>query len=179
MSDRSPSDANLAFLYASGEMDDAESAAFERRLGDEQALRETLCRAMELMQTLEGLAPLAPSPAYRHSVRERLKMPAKSRGWWARRTYRGHPALWSILGAAASLLMVLAVSPNWFSRRQPAAIPVVERTNPADVETPAAPSTIEMAEMWSRMHHSDHLARARDEESRRRSRLSGPPTVRH
>ena len=179
MPETGPSDANRAFLFASGEMDEAESAVFERRLGEEQALRETLCQTIELMQTLEGLAPLAPSPAYQESVRKRLRLPASSRGWLARRTYRGHPALWSTLGAAAALLMLLVVPPVWTSRSKPAPTTIAEQTKSTDAETTSGPTTIEMAEMWSRMHNSEHLARAHDEENRRRSRLSGPPTVRH
>ena len=174
-----PSDANRAFLYASGEMDDVESAAFERRLGEDQGLRESLCQAMELMRTLQGLSPLTPSPSYRQSVRERLKLPSRSRGWLARRTYRGHPALWSLVGAAAALLIVLTIPPAWSSRSQQAATPIAEQTKPIDAEPTSGLTTIEMAEMWSSMHNSDHLARAHDEENRRRSRLSGPPTVRH
>ena len=56
------------------------------------------------MQTLEGLDPPIPRPAYRQRVRQRLR----PTGWWRRltrrRTYHGHPALWSGLGAAAALM---------------------------------------------------------------------------
>ncbi len=66
-------DAQRAFRYARGEMDAAEAAVFERRLGEEQALREALGQAVERMRALEGLAPPVPRPAYRQRVRQRLR----------------------------------------------------------------------------------------------------------
>jgi anti-sigma-K factor RskA len=196
MSEASPTDANLAFLYASGEMDAAEKAYFEQRLAEEQPLREALCCAMELMQTLEGLAPLTPSPDYRNRVHQRLRA---SGAWWRwlgqRRTYRGHPALWSGLGAAAALLAVLAAA-HWMAEERPAPsaqpmakeqAPVREAETPREV--PAALSTIEVAETWASLPNSEHLAHAVEEENRRRDRrwtreehllhLPVPPTVRH
>jgi hypothetical protein len=185
-------DAHLAFLYASGEMNEWESAAFERRLGEEQSLRETLCQAVQLMQTLEGLAPPVPRPAYRQRVRQRLQ----PSGWWCRlaqrQSYRGHPALWSALGAAAALLIVL-IGPR-IGREAPAPSPVAEQMRPNPLEAPRPDSrsesaTIEEAEMWANMPTSDHLARAHEEEGRRRDRrlahgdhvhhLLGSPSVRH
>ena len=197
MSEASPTDANLAFLYASGEMDAAEMLQFERRLAGEQPLREALCRAVELMQTLEGLAPLTPSPTYRRRVHQRL---CASGTWWRwlgqRRTYRGHPAMWSCLGAAAALLAVLAMAPHWMAKVRPAPpeepmtkaeSPIREADTPREV--PAAPSTIEVAETWASLPNSEHLAHAVEEENRRRDRrwtreehllhLPVPPTVRH
>jgi anti-sigma-K factor RskA len=171
-----PSDANLAFLYASGEMDAAEAAAFERRLGEEQPLREALCQAIELLYTLEGRTPLTPRPAYRQRVRQRLR----PRGLWQRftdqRTYQGHPMFWSGLGAVAALLMVLLMSPGWWPTSQPATreVPVAEQSGHGAAEVPrdapAGPTTIEMAETWAGLDYSDHLLRAHEEESRRRDR---------
>jgi hypothetical protein len=171
-----PADAQLAFLYVSGEMDAAEVAAFERRLGEEQPLREALCQAVELMRTLEGLAPPVPRPEYRQRVRQRLH-PAH---WWqrlARRTYRGHPALWSSLGAVAALLAVSTVSPRVREMPVPAAPPppsMAEKTKLSQPETPldepADSPTIEEAEMWANMPNSDHLAQTYEEEVRRRDR---------
>jgi anti-sigma-K factor RskA len=198
MSEIGPTDGHLAFLYVSGEMNAAEMAAFERRLGEEQPLREALCQAVELMQSLEGLAPPTPRPAYRQRVRQRLR-PA---GWWRwlarRQMYRGHPALWSGLGAAAALLAILSVPPSLIPTgpRTPAAPtlpPVAEQTKlsqpEAPAEEPADLATIEEAEMWASMHNSDHLVRAHEEEGRRRDRrlvhgdhvihLPGSPSVRH
>ncbi|HEY7424550.1 MAG TPA: hypothetical protein VH682_10005 [Gemmataceae bacterium] len=198
MSEIGPANAHLAFLYVSGEMNATETAAFERRLGEEQTLREALCQAVELMQTLEGLAPPMPRPAYRQRVRQRLR-PA---GWWRlllrQRTYRGHPALWSGLGAAAALLAVLSVTPSLLptGSRTPATPdlpPVAKQTKPnrpeVPAEEPADLATIEEAEMWASMPNSDHLVRAHEEEGRRRDRRlahgdhgihpSGSPSVRH
>ncbi|HEY7308508.1 MAG TPA: hypothetical protein VH643_04000 [Gemmataceae bacterium] len=176
-----PADAHLAFLYVSGEMDAPEAAEFERRLGDEQLLRESLCRAVELLQTLEGLAPPVPRLHYRERVRRRLGICGK---WWQRltrtRAYRGHPALWCGLGAAAALLAVSILSRTLFATDQkpqtltqaPAA-PVAKQTSPIP---PAAPleetdeDMLDIAEQWASMDNGDHLARAHEEELRRRDR---------
>jgi anti-sigma-K factor RskA len=197
MSETSPTDANLAFLYACGEMDAGETRDFERRLAEEQPIREALCRAVELMRTLEGLAPLAPLPSYRQRVRQRLGSIGAWRRWLGQRqSYRGHPALWSGLGAAAALLVVLAFSPNWLIKEQPEppAEPMVKEQSPTrEKETPrevsATLSTIEVAETWASLPNNEHLTRALQEENRRRDRrllreehllhLPVPPTVRH
>jgi len=150
MPDIGPTDANLAFLYANGELDAEAKAAFERRLGEEQPLREALCQAVELMRTLEGLAPLVPPPAYRQRVRQRLQ---PTGGWWRGRTYGGHPVFWSGLGAAAALLAVFAFPPGWLPMRRPAPSvePVAkEQSHSTEPETPrealAGLATIEMAD---------------------------------
>jgi hypothetical protein len=197
-----PADAHLAFRYASGEMDAPEAADFERRLGDEQPLRESLCQAVELLQTLEGLAPPTPPLEYRARVRQRLGTRSK---WWCRlarpRTYRGHPALWSGLGAATALLAILILSSALSSADRHARtathdatpIPVAKHMNP---DPPAPPheeadddATLGIAELWASMDSGDHLARAHEEELRRRDRRflhgdhalhsPGSPSVRH
>ncbi len=197
MSEAGPTDANLAFLYVSGEMNATETVDFERRLSEEQPLREALGRAVELMRVLEGLSPAMPSPAYRPRVRERLRTTDSSWRWMGpRRTYRGHPALWSGLGAAAAVLAILAIAPHWMAKQRPAAPvePVAKEQSPLrESESPreisAALSTIEMAETWASLPNNEHLSRAVEEENRRRDRrltreehllhLPIPPTVRH
>lgn len=192
MPEISPADAHRAFLYAAGEMDAAEAADFERRLGEEQGLREALAQAVELLRALDGLAPAVPRPAYREQVRRRLR---PRRGWWhlmQRRTYRGHPALWSALGAAAALLAVFALSPGGQSAAPQAVAPapVAQTPQPEVAEEADVPATIEMAETWAHLLNSDHLARAHEEENRRRDRrlargehalhvLGSPPSVHH
>ena len=44
-----------ALLYATGEMDPKDAAAFERLLGEDQRAREALALAVELARTLDGL----------------------------------------------------------------------------------------------------------------------------
>ena len=39
----------LALLYAAGELDEDEAAAFEKRLGEDQAVREALAQAVRLV----------------------------------------------------------------------------------------------------------------------------------
>src|SRR5262245_43763797 len=98
---RDPDDALAfqAYLYAGGELDGPEEAAFERRLGDDPAAREALCQAVRLSAGLGGRPPAVPGPAFRECVRRRLR-----RGPGGRKGYPGHPALWGALGAAAAVL---------------------------------------------------------------------------
>lgn len=62
----------LAKLYAEGEMDATEAAAFEERLAGDQAARDALCQAVQHSRSLAGLAPSTPHPGYRERVRARL-----------------------------------------------------------------------------------------------------------
>lgn len=103
-------DTHLAFRYASGEMATAEAAEFERRLGEEQKLRESLCQAVELLQSLEEIDPSLPRPEYRQRVRQQLRLRRREQRRTRPRRYRGHPMFWSGLGAAAALLAVLLLS---------------------------------------------------------------------
>jgi hypothetical protein len=181
-------DAHLAFLYVSGEMDAPEAADFECRLADEQPLRESLCQAVELMQTLEGLAPPTPRPDYRARVRQRLHTGGK---WWhplaGPRTYRGHPALWLGLGTAAVLAVPLL---SWILSSPDRQIPPPTQSPPlvAKQMSPPTPTPheesdddilLDIAELWARMENGEHLARAHEEEIRRRDRrlLHGEHTL--
>jgi hypothetical protein len=160
-----------AFLYANGDLDGPAQAAFEDRLAVDQATRDALAQAVPLLSVLGGKLPPRPDPAYRQRVRDRLQG-----GWWrwltGRRTYRGHPLLWTALGAAASLLLVL----GWW-RLTPAAVaapgPVALQPTP-ETGTVAEPeylvTTIEVAETWADLDHLEHLTKARDEEMRRKIR---------
>lgn len=170
-----PSDTRLALLYASDRLDTKDEAEFERRLGEDQELRESLCQAVEMMYNLEGLPALAPSSAYRVQVRQRLR---PHRSWWVpltfRQIYRGHPLFWSGLGATAALLAVLAFVPHRISPDRQAPTPLVESSRSAPAEDPFEDlnitATSEMAETFASLPGSDHLLRACEEESRRRDR---------
>jgi hypothetical protein len=170
-----PSDARLAFLYASEQLDAMEETEFERRLGEDQGLRERLCQAVEMMCDLEGLPAVAPSSAYRVQVRQRLRL---RRSRWERltrrRTYRGHPLFWSGLGATAAFFLVVALLPQRMPPDSQTSTAVVESPRSAPVEDPFedydATATSEMAETFARLPTSGHLVRACEEESRRRNR---------
>lgn len=166
-----PSDTRLAFLYATEQLDATDADEFERRLGENQALREALCLAVEMMCNLDGLPALAPSSAYRVQVRQRLQ---PRRGWLntltRRRNYRGHPLFWSGLGATATYLLVLALLPHQLPSDSRAATPLVESSRRTPAEDPFEDfdaNTSEMAETFS-LPTSDHLVRACEDESRRR-----------
>lgn len=100
-----------AMLYASGELDAEQTAAFEQRLGDDQAARDALCKAVELT-ALPGGEPAEPDPAYRSRVRHRLRQRRRHRRGLTGDTgslYQ-HPAFWSVLGAALAVLFMVVIS---------------------------------------------------------------------
>jgi anti-sigma factor RsiW len=99
-----------AFLYVSDELEGSEAASFERHLGEDQAAREALCRAVRLCLTLGSPTDAAPNPAYRERVRQRLRSwPTSGRVAGRARAPRGHPVIWGLLGAAAALLLMLVL----------------------------------------------------------------------
>ena len=172
----------LALLYAAGELDGDGAAAFENRLAEDQAAREVLAQAVHLARSLAGHQPPTPDPAYRAEVRRRLRPP----GFWGRllapRLYPGHPALWTGIGAAAAVLLTAAVLHAPASRGgESTAVPVaVERPEPAAPRPADATSAAEVAKVWAALHNSEHLARAREEEVRRRGRAEDrPPHLHH
>lgn len=142
-----------ALLYASGDLENAESHAFEARLAEDQAAREALAEAVHLTGALAG----PPDPSWRSQARERLQpSPSVWQGLLNKRPYHGHPAFWCLLGALAAALLIVAMPPA------PTPTPVVHDRVPEP--------TVEAANLWAELHNSDHLARAHTEEARRKSR---------
>jgi hypothetical protein len=162
-------EANLAWqalLYASGELDETQRAAFEERLGHDQAVRDALSLAVPF-----AAMPRRPDPAYREIVRRRLGRGGPWNSLLGRRTYRGHPILWALGGAAAAVLLTVGLS--WSaplfstgSGRESAASPASLMD---DAAAQAAPS-LEAATIWADITPSDHLLKARGEELRRKNR---------
>jgi hypothetical protein len=112
---------------------------------------------------------LSPDPAYRVQVRRRLR-PARWLRLLDRRSYPGHPLLWAVAGAAASLLLALTVL------RPAPEIHVVER--PAEPRpAPEHPDAVaedglgDMAFIWAELSTPDHVLRTHAEEQRRKTRL--------
>ena len=170
-----PSLAAIAFLYASGELTAEDAAAFEQRLGEEQAARDALCYAVLLTQTLEGQPAPMPSPAYREKVRQRLRPGGFGSRFLSRRSYRGHPALWTGLGMAAALLLMLI----WPHPRSPVPLaPAPASVASSLTPAPAPEAAAETAQRWANLPTSERLTRARREEKRRRIRAEDPRLAR-
>jgi anti-sigma factor RsiW len=146
-----------ALLYASGGLADADADAFERRLAEDQAAREALAQAVPLALALRGQAVSRPDPAYRTQVRRRL----------LRRPYRGHPAFWAGLGAAAAVLVMLGLGTVSRLPPLPPPTPPDSSARPASRETETASV---MADVWAELQTPEHLLKAHDEEMRRRGR---------
>jgi hypothetical protein len=97
----------LAFCYAVGELNDAESAQFEARLASDQVAREALARAVELTQSVAAAESqcgdlVAPALGARSEWHTRLS--------------------WMAIGGLASLLLALlwsgVVGPTWQTARR-------------------------------------------------------------
>jgi anti-sigma-K factor RskA len=168
MRDDGPALEALALLYANGELEGEEQAGFERRLAADQSARDALCQAVELAATLSGRAPRQPGASYRAAVLDRLR-PA---GWWGwlsrRRSYRGHPALWAVAGAATAAVLFIA-----WPGPAPAPPTDVVRTAPqpaADVPTRESPLEVE-ASVYTELTNFKHLANTVAELKGHRDRL--------
>src|SRR5262245_6010314 len=100
-----------AMLYASGELDAADAAAFEQRLGDDQAARDALCQAVELTHGLGNQPPAVPDPEYRSRVRHRLRQRRRRRVGLSNLNspFFAHPAFWSVMGAALAVLLMVII----------------------------------------------------------------------
>ena len=161
----------LALLYANGEMDASQAAAFERLLGEDQRAREALCLAVELSRTLDGLPAPAPDPAYRAAVRGRL-LPQRVLARLTARRYRGHPVLWAALGAAAVYLGVVVTNALFPPQTAPVArapgspiavpAPDLAKANQQEFE--------EAARLWSELPKHERIIRLREEEQQRKAR---------
>jgi hypothetical protein len=168
-----------AFLYANGELDSAEASAFERRLGEDQSAREALCQAVQLSRTLNRLAAARPNPAYRERVRERLRRRSCWNWLFGQRTYRGHPAIWSAVGAAAAVLLVIGLAqlPAALITQPHPPLPEPrkaihkEEVVPAPVvEVPQLATSEDVASRWADLHDTSRVTRAHEEEMRRKHR---------
>jgi anti-sigma factor RsiW len=148
-----------ALLYASGGLAEADATAFEQRLAEDQAAREALAQAVPLALALRGQAVASPNPVYRARVRLRL-LPRPS---------RLHPAVWTGLGAAAAVLVMLGL--GTVSRLPPRPPPVPPDASPlARPANREADTAIVTAEVWAELQNPEHLLKAHDEEMRRRGR---------
>jgi hypothetical protein len=156
-----------ALLYASGALGGPAEAAFEKRLGDDQRARDALSRAVAFFH---GDEPPRPDPAYRERVRQHLQPRRGLLAWLLRpRWYRGHPAAWGGLGAAAAVLVMFV-----FLRGSPAA-PALPAPAVHDVAAHGAgiddeETVAAQARIWADMPRSEHLQKASEEQARRRAR---------
>lgn len=182
----------LALRYAAGRLPPADAAAFEARLGDDQAARDALAEAVQLSAAALGQEPPAPDRSFRALIRDRLR---KGPRWLARRAYRGHPLTWAGLGAgvvAAATIVglelapdravepvrvaVLAPVPALPPEHQPpppepsapaAAVAPRPVARPAEPE-PAAPSA---AEIWADLSTPTQVEKAHEDDARLRQLL--------
>jgi anti-sigma factor RsiW len=152
-----------ALLYASGELAEEERAAFEQRLGEDQAAREALCQAVQLSQALRGERPAAPDQSYRGRVRRRLTGAGP-------RLYRGHPLLWAVSGAAAAVLVMLGLGLPEARQAGPPSVVQVEPRPVVENNVSKEEPMLEVANHWAELHNSNHLEKALTDEARRRLR---------
>lgn len=171
----------LALLYAAGELDENATLAFERRLADEQAIRDALCSAVRLGQTIAGQPVPTPDPAYREQVRSRLRKPNLWQRIVGRNMYRGHPSLWAFAGAIAAAIVLMSgigQTPSLPVDEHPASPPAFAEQTPAP--PPPAQQSIQKEdnEEEPALMSGRHLACALNEENWRKSRAEDRRLVR-
>jgi anti-sigma-K factor RskA len=166
---RAGDDPVLARRYAAGELDEAEAAAFERRLAADQATRDALCAAVCEMRAAEGRSEPKPDPAYRTRVRSRLREVAARRQAEGRGRYRIHPAAWAVAGAAAAALLLVSVRTATGPSGEPAA-PRPAASQEAAAPLPGPEVAADDGDDGPDLLSGQHLARTIEEENRRKDR---------
>jgi hypothetical protein len=161
-----------AMLYAGGQLDEEDAKAFEHRLADDQAAREALCQAMQVLEPVDVPSALRPDPGYRQKVRAQLLVTGC---FWQRlfavRAHRGHPLLWGLSGAALAFVLFAGFE-AWQSKDSGGSAHVAVN-EPSSAQTGMIDeydTLAETADIWAAMHPSDHLLKAHDDEARRRNR---------
>lgn len=170
-----------AMLYASGELDADEAAAFELRLGEDQAARDALCQAVELTQSLTPEEPAGPDPAYRSQVRQRLRQRRRQRLSLSHSapSFFGHPAFWSIAGAAAAILLIVLISQliAHLEEQKPRGPNVTQPQTPPGTPSSAAPHPAAVANAWADLNNTDRLQQVQSETSRLRFSTRPPSAL--
>jgi len=168
--------AATALRYAAGDLTPAECAVFEAQLATDQDARDALAEAIRLSARALHQPPPAPDRTFRAAIRERLVGWTPS--WLRRRAYRGHPATWTALGAAAvaaCTIIGLALADRDGS---------VEKVVAASPVAPAAPAASAgrdvafepdesdtVAEIWADLSTPEHIEKHHDEEMKWRQKL--------
>jgi hypothetical protein len=163
----------LARLYAAGELDQTAAAAFEWRLADDQAARDALCAAVR--GALDSPTGPVPDSRYRERVRQRLHKPA-----WRRVAGRvGRPSLWAFAGGAAAALVLLMVRPG-VQPGDRVATPLPQASKEVVKEVPPVCEDVaDGLNEWPDLVDGQHLARAVNEENRRKIRAEDRRMVRN
>ena len=181
-----------ALRYAARDLSQAESTAFESRLGADQEARNALSEAVRLSAAALGQAPPSPDRTFRAAIRERLLgyCPA----WLRRRAYRGHPFVWITLGAgavAACTVIGLALTNREpvvganpqaakasFAPEQRAenrdAVAQVPNAHDRDAiinNTATNGDRRSVAEIWAHLSTPEHVEKVHDDELRWRQKL--------
>jgi anti-sigma factor RsiW len=169
-----------ALLYTNGELEGADAAGFEQRLGEDQAAREAVAEAVQLSLALDPHAAPGPDPSYRDQVRRRLGQRRSLWQWLSgRRAYRGHPVLWGSLGAAAAMLITLSFyrTPAASAPARPPEPAAVALDAPAAEPSPRPPSTATV-KVWADVTDHTSFKQKHDFLSRPRQQPSLYPPIR-
>jgi hypothetical protein len=153
-----------ALLYACGELDSQESAAFEELLAHSQDAREALVTAMSTLSPLDQRQKLGPEPAYRSRVRRELTR--RSVGYRVT-----SPWLAACAGAAVALTVAFLLDSLDFH-------PEEARTNTTVIHAPARKSPMNEAPVttegiYSELSNQERIERLRLETRQGRPRLGG------
>lgn len=169
---------DLAKRYAAGQLDDAAAAAFESRLAGDQEARDALCAAVCRLRAEAGRPDPLPNPNYRGRVRTRLREAGLRQRPDARSRYRGHPAVWTLAGAAAAALVLLLIRPTAPETADRPDCPPCAEGQDATAPAPGTNVAADDGEGWPELLSGKHLAQTLNEENRRKVRAEDRRIVR-
>jgi len=163
-----------ALRYARGELDPGAEAAFESRLGEDQQARDALAQAVSKLLEDQSQEISFLDRSYRDAVHRRLRPSSTPWHWLLEpRRYRGHPIAWSMLGAAASFLFLVAYSGSPAMRSMDMSLVKmpIQKVPELSQNPEHSATVVDAATIWAEMGTTDHLLRAHDEEILRKNRL--------
>lgn len=141
----------LAFRYVANEMDADELTAFETRLGEDQAAREAVARAVELGYAVATVS-LNHEVIAGSSVSTAEVAASANRGWLK-------PFAWMSAGAAACLVAVLLSH-----ELRPSTSEVAKSANPTNA-TVSDTRSLKLAEVWNQVRQSADENESQDHDS--------------
>jgi hypothetical protein len=160
-----------AWRYAARELSPPEAAEFEARLAGDQSARDALSEAVRLSAAALGQDSPTPHRSFRSLILDRLRN--------TRRAYRGHPAAWVGIGAAAVVAIFLATqfhdadgsiagreqthtAPSAVAVQISESVPAAEQVRP----DPHDDASRTAAEIWAELSTPEHVEKAHDDEAR-------------
>ncbi|QJW97982.1 hypothetical protein [Frigoriglobus tundricola] len=196
-----PNLSGTALRYAAGDLPPDEAASFEARLAEDQDAREALAEAVRLSAAAIGQKPPAPHPSFRAAIRARVNLGAHRGHPFAWVGLGGAVVAVCTLvalsvgdrppantGAAVAVAAPASteVAPAPHPIEPPAQAAGGPRDQVASGGATDAPEAIDccdeprsVAEIWADLSTTEHLEKARDDETRFRTHVRTLATPNH